>query len=140
MQNAKLTQDQSETFGIDNILELASQINGLDGSKLNCSKRVAFFSYALSSYYGGTISCLGKEAGDLLYWLSERIPAEERGTISIYPKEVILVMKTPKQDFYTFTSWHSLEEWRDEWENTNIIILDRDILVSEAELERLAGF
>ncbi len=116
MQDLQYPDDDTEPFGIENLLELASQIKGLEESELGHSRRLLFFRNALNSYYYSSCGPLETCVGDILYLLSDLIPEEERRRIHITPDKGGNAITDPEENIvYGFTAWVSLEDWRKEW-------------------------
>jgi len=117
--------DYCKVFEVNDLKELAKGIekylledptyNGVEG----------FFSWALLPYYtpffSGDFYGLGKNAGHIIYRLSDFIPEDERRNIPIYPsKDGTLLMKQLEGNI----QWDSLEDWRKSWEKDHPIIPD----------------
>lgn len=67
------------------------------------------FSMSLLGYYDAMWGGLDRNAGHIIYRLSDHIPQEEREKISIYPSETGSIVMD------AFGPWDSLEDWRKQW-------------------------
>jgi len=74
-----------------------------------------FFSLAIMPFYDCMHGGIERMAGHVLYRLSDFLPLEHRKDIYIYPDSSDSSGSLVVDD----SSWHSLEDWRKEWESLN---------------------
>lgn len=79
-----------------------------------------FFMDALLSYYDPTNNFgMGNIIGDIVYRLSDHLPPETRAIINVYPHdEGSIIFDAETSGLGEPVRWHSLEDFRHEWEET----------------------
>jgi len=96
---------------IKNCLELADAIRDRDDVIGTLS---VFFSHVVAPFYDCMWDGMSTEAGHTVYRLSDQVPCDVRARIDVYPGT---------------DGWHSLEDFRREWEQAYPVIPERTPLL-----------
>lgn len=91
-------------------------------------ERERFLSLALLPYYESGVNYwdgLERDAGNIIYRLSDFIDAKERKTFAVYPsKDGSITLHEGEEGEYR---WDSLEDWRVEWAANHPNIPDQGV-------------
>ena len=108
--------EELRLMNIDELKKLAKAVK--EEVSDNKTKRLLFFHFALLPYY----ECLfwdgmSKDAGHIIYRISDFLTKEERCNIEIYPTDGGSII-------IDNCAWDSLEDWRKQWEKYHPVIPD----------------
>ncbi|VVB82657.1 Uncharacterised protein [uncultured archaeon] len=116
---------ETKTFDVKDLKELANRLEKHIGKYPDYNIIDGFFSWALFPYYTPCLPNdfygITKNAGHIIYRLSDFLSEETRKNIHIYPHEKGMVILKQLEGN---VRWDSLEDWRKEWKKNNSYIPD----------------